>query len=553
MDFSSTNRGMRHLRTALLLGLACAAPLQAQVMEWSDQYGTAVIDVTTGLVPDGSGGVFATGVSQGFPFFQNDVFWIRHLDVAGNVLWHQSFGSSVGASVGSALGDGSGGFFAAGTTKGDFAGPFQGGVFDAWVARFDASGQMQWAVQLGGTLNEYLGELAPDGAGGVFAVGSRERLGSGSSPLRNGWVVHLDGGGAVLWERSIGSTLDDDARAVASDGAGGVFVAGWTSGDLAGPNAGGWDLWWARFDAAGTLAWARQSGTPATDELESAAPDGLGGFFVCGTTHGDLAGNQAGEGDAYLARVDAAGDTTWIRQFGTPKYERAEALAAAPNGGVLMSGFTAGDWAGANVGGNDAWLARFDTHGSELWSHQFGSPDSEQAVCLVADSPGALFVGGLIDEFLPNAWVARFDVSCGWSESYCTASGTSIAGCAAALSSEGVATLGAPSGFTISTGAVPGGNLGLAFFGNSGPASTPFGTLGGQICVAGPIFRSAPKPSGGGAGQCDGLYTFTLQDLANASPLVTPGAALNVQVWARDPANADGFLLSDALAFTVCP
>jgi hypothetical protein len=38
-----------------------------------------------------------------------------------------------------------------------------------------------------------------------------------------------------------------------------------------------------------------------------------------------------------------------------------------------------------------------------------------------------------------------------------------------------------------------------------------------------------------------------------AAPIVTSGATINAQVWARDPANQDGFLLSDGLEVVVCP
>jgi hypothetical protein len=59
--------------------------------------------------------------------------------------------------------------------------------------------------------------------------------------------------------------------------------------------------------------------------------------------------------------------------------------------------------------------------------------------------------------------------------------------------------------------------------------------------------------SGGTKGNCDGQFAYTLQDLIDKSPIVFAGAILNAEIWARDPANADGFLLSDGLEFTVCP
>lgn len=43
------------------------------------------------------------------------------------------------------------------------------------------------------------------------------------------------------------------------------------------------------------------------------------------------------------------------------------------------------------------------------------------------------------------------------------------------------------------------------------------------------------------------------QDLMRAAPIVTSGATIHAQVWARDPANQDGFLLSVGIEVTVCP
>ena len=74
-----------------------------------------------------------------------------------------------------------------------------------------------------------------------------------------------------------------------------------------------------------------------------------------------------------------------------------------------------------------------------------------------------------------------------------------------------------------------------------------------QFHVAAPTARTAPKTSGGDQGQCNGGHSFTLADLMAASPIVTSGATIHAQVWARDPANRDGFLLSDGVEVKVCP
>lgn len=138
--------------------------------------------------------------------------------------------------------------------------------------------------------------------------------------------------------------------------------------------------------------------------------------------------------------------------------------------------------------------------------------------------------------------------------SHCTASSTSLPGCSASLSGAGTPSLSSPGAFSIATGAMPGANLGIAYFGTSGPSAAPFGSQGGALCVAPPVLRSQAKASGGTQGSCNGQLTFTLADLASSGPaLIQAGSLVHVAVWFRDPPSPDGFGLSNGLWFTVCP
>ena len=219
---------------------------------------------------------------------------------------------------------------------------------------------------------------------------------------------------------------------------------------------------------------------------------------------GSLAGPIGGLVDAILARYDAAGHPLWVVQFGTNANESARAAAEDGAGGVFATGSTGGSLGGPNLGGTDAWLV-------------------------------------------------RYDASCPSGETYCQSSTTSIPGCQASIGGVGSPSLGNPGAYTLNSGAVPGSNLGLCLFGTDGTAFNTLGTLGGKLCAKSPLFRSAPKPCGGNSNQCNGNYVFSLQDLLNAGPSVASGATVNAQIWARDPANPDGFLLSNGIEFTVCP
>jgi hypothetical protein len=549
------------VRAAICLSLV-ALPAAAQNQLWIQQFGTSLGDGLSVAAPDGSGGVFvagSTGGSLGGPSAGEYDFWIARFDDSGDSIWVRQIGSTTYDTLMGGASDAGGGVVVCGYTQGNFAAP-NAGAIDACLARYDAAGIPTWDVQIGTRGWDAAKAVASDGLGGVFVCGDTN-MGLGGSHIGNDdvWFARYDGTGGQTWIRQIGTISFDDALAVISDGAGGLYLAGRTTGSLAGPNQGGLDAWLARYSGTGVMIWTLMVGTSGDDQGVEIASDGAGGVYLCGDTEGSLGGPNAGYDDAWLARYDAAGSQLWVRQFGSSLVDNANGISADGAGGVFLTGSTTGMLAGPAMGSNDAWLARYDSAGNLLDQQQFGSVSYDHGFAVASDGAGGAYVGGSTGGDLGglnlgsnDAWLARYG-SCGITGAYCAASLTSLPGCQAALSGSGSPTLSDPTAFTLSSGLVPGGNLGICLVGANGSASIPFGTLGGALCVQPPFFRTPPKASGGTAGQCNGMYNFLLLDLANASPVVVAGNNLHAQMWARDPANPDGFLLSDGIEFTVCP
>ena len=65
------------------------------------------------------------------------------------------------------------------------------------------------------------------------------------------------------------------------------------------------------------IAWKRQLGTASTDVSDSVAVDADGNAFISGETEGSLGGPNAGGGDVFLAKYDSAGNLLWTDQLGT--------------------------------------------------------------------------------------------------------------------------------------------------------------------------------------------------------------------------------------------
>lgn len=341
------------------------------------------------------------------------------LGAAQGQIWMRQLGSSGDDTAMACAADGSGGLFVTGYTTGDFGAPRRG-QRDAWLARFDESGDLAWINQFGSPKRDDALSVAADGRGGVYACGlTHGSLGTSNKGLGDAWLAHYDYDGRKSWMTQIGTPGSDGAYTVASDGAGGVFVSGVTHGRIGGMHAGGGDVWLARYDAEGTLLWTEQFGTLVIDTNFAMAPDGKGGVFVAGDTGDTLDGHNAGDMDVWIARYNSRGERHWIRQIGTKWGDFVKAAAPDGEGGVYLSGRTFGSLASDSAGGSDIWVARYSARGDQLWIRQFGTYAEEAACGIAHDATGGAFVIGWSqgnvggDQVLFNEdqdfWLARYD------------------------------------------------------------------------------------------------------------------------------------------------
>jgi hypothetical protein len=397
---------------ALVSGLAAAPlPLAAgQEPLWIRQFGTSGAERIRALAADGAGDVFVggdTSGSLGGPFAGGTLdAWFARYDSSGSRVWVRQLGTSLYDDALAVALDSSGGVFVAGSTDGSLVGSSPLGQ-DPWLARHDAAGAQIWIRQFSPSGYDVAAGLASDGAGGVFIVGTD--FNSVRPTGQYAFLARYDALGNRAWlRRNIGPNYLSVARALCPDGAGGVFIAGESDPGLTG--GGPREPWLARLDAGGNQLWLREFGSSATDNPNAIASDGAGGVFVAGDTLGSLGGPNTGTWDIWLTRYDAAGNQTWIRQFGTSLVDRASALAADGAGGVLIAGETMGSLGGPNAGGDDAWMAAYDSAGTQTWLCQIGTGGSDRALALAPTGAGEFFIAGRTDGSLggPNAGGADY-------------------------------------------------------------------------------------------------------------------------------------------------
>src|SRR5439155_1723005 len=128
------------------------------------------------------------------------------------------------------------------------------------------------------------------------------------------------------WVSRYGGTASDSGTAVAVDATGNILVAGYFQGsmDLGGSplvSAGGYDVFLAKFSAAGVHQWSKRFGGSGDEFVNAIALDGSGAIFLAGYFSGtaNLGGPNlpsAGQQDGFLAKYDSQGNHQWSQGIG---------------------------------------------------------------------------------------------------------------------------------------------------------------------------------------------------------------------------------------------
>lgn len=244
----------------------------------------------------------------------------------------------------------------------------------------------------------------------------------------------------------------------------------------------------------------------------------------------------------------AAGDATWLHTF-FPSATWTSAggdFDAAASTQLTVDAFGTYSWPSTartvlDVQGwldqpasNFGWLLKLDIETVSNTTKVFGSREA----ALDLERPR------LVIDFTPPPVLA-----------YCTAQMSSL-GCTPSIGWSGAPSASAGSGFTLTLAQALNQRPGLLAYGLNGPAAQPF--LGGWLCAAPPLTRTAFLNSGGTASglDCSGSFAldFNARIASGLDPALVAGALAHAQWFSRDPGNPAGsFLASNAVRIAIGP
>jgi beta-propeller repeat-containing protein len=163
--------------------------------------------------------------------------------------------------------------------------------------------------------------------------------------------------------------------------------------------------------SAPTVQWVRQFG-PGYQGTAVVASDLLGNVFVAGNTDPSLNGGPATGNTAYLRKYNSTGTPIWTQLAGPLEVNSfSVAVAADAVGNSYAAGETDSSIGGPNAGLTDYFLRKYDSTGASVWTQQGGSLSYDVPKDAAVDTLGNLYLVGYTGYELagPGSWQGAYD------------------------------------------------------------------------------------------------------------------------------------------------
>ncbi len=286
-------------------------------------------------------------------------------------------------------------------TSGAYITKYNSAGFMGFIARFSGSGGMLWSTYFGGTRDDEVHGMCTDAGGDIYITGTTlDTIGlatKGSFQSRLGgyfdaFLAKFNKSGDLQWSTYFGDTGIESGNALAIDTLGEVYMFGNTNsgkgiatndayqstfGGQSGNSQPLGDAFLAEFTPVGTRVWSTYFGGSGNESATAICYNPYGKIDIAGYTNSTsgistISGYQkiyqGGGADAYLAEFSLNGNLLSGSYFGGNSGDYAEAAAADPYGNAFIAGYTSsiskiatsGSYQSAIQGGDDGFIAKFD-------------------------------------------------------------------------------------------------------------------------------------------------------------------------------------------------
>lgn len=282
------------------------------------------------------------------------------------------------------------------------------------IFKIDSNKTIIWKTKIKGWMG-VIPKIALDKLGNIYVTGAcfSDTLFVNGMPEAYGggmFLIKVNGQGAFQWlKKSIG-----DARglAIGVDNTNNVYVGCSINSSVYFDtsyinNSSGIINGIVKYDSNGNLKWVR-CGSPGrfksflSMRTDTAGNSYLAGSFSLQEYFGNISvsayGNMAYE-DIYLSKIDSSGNWLWAKHGGGISQDKATDMTLDSQGHIYVTGFIGSISAFFdnvtlnNSGGDDFFVAKYDSNGAVMWAFNGGGPGSQFGNEILVSETGSVFLG----------------------------------------------------------------------------------------------------------------------------------------------------------------
>jgi hypothetical protein len=313
-------------------------------------------------------------------------------------------------------------------------------MYDAFIAKFNTNGLMQWATYYGGSGSEKGSGIATDASGNIIITGETNSSNAiatvgvhqqfkGAGSYQDAFIAKFNSSGVRQWATYYGGSESDYGFGIATDVDGNIIITGMTYSSNAIATIGAhqtifsgppYDAFIAKFNTNGVIQWATYYGGSSADRGVGIATDASGNITITGSTYSSNAiattgAYQTMHGsissllyyDAFVAKFNANGIIQWGTYLGGSDGDYGKGIATDANGNIIVIGETRSSNAIATLGAhqtvfgggsssfnNDAFIAKFDSSGVIQWATYYGGSGTDYGNGITTDASGNIAITG---------------------------------------------------------------------------------------------------------------------------------------------------------------
>jgi methionine-rich copper-binding protein CopC len=386
---------------------------------WTQLLGSSAQDYARSLTTGLDGAIYMAGHTRGALYGQSnkgqDDGFLSKYSINGTKLWTQLLGTSGNEFINAVATGRDGSIYVTGTTAGLLDGQTSRGEYETFLTKYTGDGTKVWTRLIGAEGWDKAYGLTEGLDGSVYIAGDAQGSFDGLPRLgmQSGFLVKYSADGVKTWVRLNGAAQGESSVAALTTGLdGSLYMSGWIkNGALEGNTYSGalnYDAFLVKYDTSGQKLWAKQVPMYSTPNTKGslffdALVTGLDGSIYVGAKGGAFAeGSSTQVMDYYIYKYGTGGELVWSRAVGlngnnylNEDVNFGVTLTLGADGSIYIGGHTKDSLTGeANKGQTDAFVAKFNTDGTKVWSKLLGSSGDDVALDLSTGLDGSIYVSG---------------------------------------------------------------------------------------------------------------------------------------------------------------